>query len=117
MADETLLNNTGVVDRNELLCFLLNMAQAKEDQSAEPLGFLWPCRWLVLEQVIWLLIFCPLHERASSQLPRDVMGIKLIADWPKLLILGILSSLSRKVCWYVGLGFQPISKLRASQEI
>lgn len=58
-----------------------------------------------------------LPERASFQLPRDVMGIKLITDWPKLLIFGVLSSLSRKVCWYVGLGFQPISKLRASQEI
>lgn len=27
-----------------------------------------------------------LPKRASFQLPRDVMGIKLITDWPKLLI-------------------------------
>lgn len=29
----------------------------------------------------------PLHEKASLQLPRDVVRIKLIKGWPKLLIL------------------------------
>lgn len=66
--------------------FLQNVVEAKEDQSPEPLGFLWPCLRLDLKQVIRPLVFCPPHKRASFQLPRDVMGIKLITDWPKLLI-------------------------------
>lgn len=57
-----------------------------------------------LEQVIWLLVFS-LRERASLQFPRDIMGMKLVTDQPKLLISGVLFSFSRNVCWYVGLGF------------
>lgn len=40
---------------------------------------------------------CPLYEKASLQLPRDAVRIKLVKDWPKLLILEFCFLLPEKL--------------------